>query len=270
LADIHTHFMPKSMLDKVWGYFDAARTGHEWPISYRHDEERRVSILRELGVIRYTSLNYAHKPHMAAWLNAWNVEFAAAHADCAHSATFFAENGAADYVRVALEKGAGVFKVHLVVGNFDPWDTTLRSVWPQIEEAGVPVVIHAGAFPHATPWTGAARLSEVLAAHPQLNLVIAHLGARDYLDLWELGMRYPNVHWDTTMSFTDFFNEDGPVPDTVVEAIGRHPERVVLGSDFPNIPYPYAHQIEALVRLGFGDDWLRTVLYENGARLLGA
>jgi len=43
----------------------------------------------------------------------------------------------------------------------------------------------------------------------------------------------------------------------------------VLGSDFPNIPYPYAHQIEALVRLDLGDDWLRRVLHDNGMRLLG-
>ena len=42
----------------------------------------------------------------------------------------------------------------------------------------------------------------------------------------------------------------------------------VLGSDFPNIPYPYAHQLEALDRLELGDDWLRAVLWHNGARLM--
>ena len=45
-------------------------------------------------------------------------------------------------------------------------------------------------------------------------------------------------------------------------------DRIVLGSDFPNIPYPYAHQLEALARWDLGDDWLRAVLWENGARLL--
>jgi predicted TIM-barrel fold metal-dependent hydrolase len=44
---------------------------------------------------------------------------------------------------------------------------------------------------------------------------------------------------------------------------------VLLGSDFPNIPYSYTHQIEALERLDLGDDWLRAVLWENGARLFG-
>ena len=33
LADIHVHFLPQNMLDKVWGYFDGAqeRYGMPWP-----------------------------------------------------------------------------------------------------------------------------------------------------------------------------------------------------------------------------------------------
>lgn len=31
----------------------------------------------------------------------------------------------------------------------------------------------------------------------------------------------------------------------------------------------YAHQIQALVRLGLDDDWLHAVCHDNGARLLG-
>jgi uncharacterized protein len=45
--------------------------------------------------------------------------------------------------------------------------------------------------------------------------------------------------------------------------------KVLLGSDFPSIPYPYAHQLTALHRLDLGDDWLRAVLWGNGARLFG-
>jgi uncharacterized protein len=43
----------------------------------------------------------------------------------------------------------------------------------------------------------------------------------------------------------------------------------VLGTDFPNIPYEYAVQLESLDRLELGDDWLRAVCWDNGARLLG-
>jgi hypothetical protein len=52
LVDVHTHFMPEQVLKKVWAYFDAAGplTGMEWPITYRHEEERRVALLRDFGV----------------------------------------------------------------------------------------------------------------------------------------------------------------------------------------------------------------------------
>ena len=45
--------------------------------------------------------------------------------------------------------------------------------------------------------------------------------------------------------------------------------KILLGTDFPTIPYPYAHQLESLARLELGDGWLRAVCWENGAALFG-
>ena len=45
--------------------------------------------------------------------------------------------------------------------------------------------------------------------------------------------------------------------------------KVLLGSDFPTIPHPYAHQLEGLSRLDLGDAWLQAVCWENGAQLFG-
>jgi hypothetical protein len=44
---------------------------------------------------------------------------------------------------------------------------------------------------------------------------------------------------------------------------------VLLGSDFPTIPYPYAHQLEALERLNLGDDWLKAVCWSSATSLFG-
>ena len=71
------------------------------------------------------------------------------------------------------------------------------------------------------------------------------------------------------MAFTDYLNRLAPFPASLIPRLGDLAGRVVLGSDFPNIPYPYATQIQALVDLDLGDDWLRNVLHHNGARLLG-
>ena len=90
VIDVHTHFMPKSVLDKVWHYFDSAGplVGREWPISYRAAESRRVQLLRRFGVRNFTALVYPHKPQMAAWLNQWAAQFARSTPDCLATATF--------------------------------------------------------------------------------------------------------------------------------------------------------------------------------------
>jgi predicted TIM-barrel fold metal-dependent hydrolase len=271
IVDIHTHFMPDRVLQKVWAWFDGVRTpGGEpfWPITYRGDEQSRLAALRAARVCTFTSLNYAHKAGMAQSLNEWSAQFAAEHADCALSATFYPEPGVDAYVAAALERGVRVFKVHLEVGAFDPRDPILAPVWRRIADSRVPVVCHAGSGPVPGPYTGPGPISEVLAANPDLVAVIAHMGGPEYEEFWDLALRYPNVHLDTTMTFTDFMGALQEYPPHLLEVMAHHPDRVVFGSDFPNIPHPFAHQVQALVRLELGEEWLRAVCYDNGARLL--
>ena len=71
------------------------------------------------------------------------------------------------------------------------------------------------------------------------------------------------------MPYPDFTEQRMPFAPALRPRLLALGERVVLGSDFPNTPYAYAHQLEALVRLDLGDAWLRGVLHDNGARLLG-
>ena len=263
--------MPKSVLDKVWAYFDAAGplTGTPWPIEYRWEEQRRLDLLRAMGVRAFPSLVYPHRPAMAGWLNAWAADFAARQPDVVHTATFFPEPSAAADVRDALVAGARLFKSHVQVGAYDPRDPLLDEVWGQLADAGVPVVVHCGGGPVPGPFTGPAIFADVLARHPRLTAVIAHMGMPEYAEFLDLAEQYDRVHLDTTMAFTDFTEQRMPFPPELRPRLRALGERVVLGSDFPNTPYRYAHQLEVLVRLELGDDWLRGVLHDNGARLLG-
>jgi uncharacterized protein len=272
LIDVHTHFMPKPVMDAVWRYFEAAdrHYGTSWPVEYRGSEAERVEQLRSFGVRRFTALVYPHKPDMAQWLNDWARSFAAATPDCVRSATFYPEPAAASYVEAALAEGARVFKVHLQVGGYDPRDALLAPVWGVLADAGVPVVVHCGNGPVPGPHTGVGPFAKVLAAHPRLTAVIAHAGAPEYAEHLALLDRYPNVHLDTTMVGTPFMAQLAALPRSVIDGYGAHGDRIVLGTDFPNIPYPYATQLEALESWGLGDDWLRAVCWHNGARLLGS
>ncbi|MFD0261310.1 amidohydrolase family protein [Kitasatospora indigofera] len=269
LVDVHTHFMPKNVLDKVWAYFDAAGPllGRPWPITYREEEARRVELLREFGVRAFTAMLYPHKPGMAAWLNAWAAGFAARTPDCLHTATFYPEPGAAGYVARALADGARVFKAHLQVGGYDPADPLLDEVWGLLAESGTPVVTHCGSGPAPGKHTGPGPIGAVLARHPRLPLVVAHMGLPEYGDFLDLAERYPRVRLDTTMAFTAFTERDSPFPPAELPRLRALQGRILLGTDFPNIPYPYAEALDALAGLGLGQEWLRAVCHDNAAAL---
>jgi predicted TIM-barrel fold metal-dependent hydrolase len=130
-------------------------------------------------------------------------------------------------------------------------------------------VIHAGSGPVPNENTGPGPVRAVLERHPRLTAVMAHMGAPEYVEFLEMAERFERVHLDTTMAFTDFFEEMAAFPAELLPRVRDLGGKVLLGSDFPNIPYPYAHQIESLERLGMGEEWLRKVCWENASALLG-
>ncbi|WP_103886260.1 amidohydrolase family protein [Actinacidiphila yanglinensis] len=269
LVDVHTHFMPERVLAKVWAYFDAAGplVGRHWPIAYRGEERQRLEMLRGFGVRAFTSLLYPHKPGMARWLNEWAADFAARTPDCLHTATFFPEPSALADVRRALDQGARVFKCHVQVGGFDPNDPLLDGVWRLLADEGVPVVTHCGSGPVPGVHTGPAPIAALLGRHPRLRLVVAHLGMPEYEDFLGLAERHPGVMLDTTMAFTPFAESEAPFPRAALPRLAALQDRVLLGTDYPNIPYTYASALHALRDTGLGVPWLRAVCHDNAARL---
>lgn len=277
LVDLHTHFLPERVLRKVWAFFDEARAhyGVDWPIRYRHDEPTRVGLLADLGVRTFAPLVYPHKPEMAAWLNEWVLDFAERTPGAVPTGTMYPEPGAQRIVESALAAGARCFKVHVPVGSFDPRDPLLDGAWAALAEAGVPVVVHCGHAPRSSEHSGLDVFSEVLDRHPNLVAVLAHAAMPEYEFALELVRRHPRVHVDTTMVGVEFTERNiGPLPADWPARIADLGDRVVLGTDFPNIPYSYAEQLAAVAGWAeadqrLGAEFLRAVLHDNPARLLG-
>src|SRR6478609_2257334 len=196
LVDVHTHCMPKRVMDKVWQYVDTAGAlvGRPWPVRYRTDEAERLETLRGFGVRAFTSLVYPHKPQMAAWLNQWAAQFAAETPDCLSTATFYPEPGAPEYVTAAIAGGVRVFKAHVQVGGYDPTDPLLDDVWGVLEDARTPIIIHCGSGPQPGVHTGPEPIRALLARHPRLRLVVAHLGMPEYVDFLDLCERRSEEH----------------------------------------------------------------------------
>jgi uncharacterized protein len=59
----------------------------------------------------------------------------------------------------------------------------------------------------------------------------------------------------------------GPFPAALRPRPAAVADRILLGTDFPNIPYPYADALEAIEQAGLGADWLRAVCHDNAAKL---
>jgi predicted TIM-barrel fold metal-dependent hydrolase len=162
-------------------------------------------------------------------------------------------------------------KAHVQVGAYDPRVPELDAAWGLLAEAGVPMVIHCGHGPLRGEYTGLDVFETVMQRHPRLMAVLAHAGMPEYELAFDLVTRYPNVYVDTTMVGVD---SGAPLPAPFFERLVDHADRVVLGTDFPNIPYEYAHQISVIAEWAeaneqLGDSFLRAVLYDTPARLLG-
>jgi len=269
IVDLHVHFMPARVQAKVWAHFD--RLDPPWPIVYRAGEAERLAILARLGVRRHTALAYAHRPGMAAWLNGHTLALAAAHPAVIGSFTFYPEPGVEAEVQRALAVGGTVAKVHLQVGKFHALDPLLDPVWAELARRRVPVVLHAGAVPDGSggeEFCGAGKVAGLLDRFPDLVLVVAHLGAPDFQDFLALAAAAPTLHLDTAMVFGGP-GTIGAFPARLAERLGVLGDRVLFGSDFPSVAWPFAGQLGGLAALGLGEDWLRAVLWRNGARLLG-
>lgn len=270
--DVHVHALPHKLQEAVWAYFDRLEDP-PWPVTYREDEQTRLETLRELGVVAHTALAYAHREGVAAWCNAHTLGLAEREAQVIPTFTFFPEPGVADEVAAALARGGRVAKVHLQVGRFHTTDPQLDEVWPQLEAAGVPALIHATAVygvDGGHEYCGPDAIRVLLERHPDLRIVVAHLGMPEPAPFLTLAEAADTLWLDTTMTLTDppygqaFPAELLPRVRALVDA-----GRLLFGSDFPTIPHRYAAQVRGLAVLELDAAGLRGLLHDHAATLLG-
>jgi len=60
-------------------------------------ESRRLEVLRDLGVLTFAPLVYAHKPGMAEWLTKWAMDFGSRVPGAVQTATIYPEPGVTEY-----------------------------------------------------------------------------------------------------------------------------------------------------------------------------
>jgi predicted TIM-barrel fold metal-dependent hydrolase len=247
VVDAHVHLFPDRVFEAIWRWFDA----HGWPVRYKLPTPRVIDFLLSRGVSHVVALHYAHKPGMARALNAYIAEIAAREPRVVGLATVLpGEPGAADVVREAFDAGLRGVKLHCHVQAFSIDSPELRPIFELAAERGLPCVVHAGREPvspayksHPHSICSADRVERVLVEHPKLRLCVPHLGADEFAAYARLLEKYDNLWLDTTMVLAGYL--PGLTPFEIVE---RRPDRVLYGTDFPNIPYAWDREVRALER----------------------
>lgn len=269
VVDAHVHLFDAPLFRAIWRWFDE----HGWPVRYKLETPEVIAFLLGRGVERIVALHYAHKPGMARAMNAYMAEVQRREPRVVGLATVFpGEEGAREILEEAFDAGLQGVKLHCHVQCFAPDDDALGVVYEACEAKGLPLVMHAGREPKSPAYRcdpyelcGAGRVERVLLEHPRLKLVVPHLGADEYEPYARLLERHDNLWLDTTMMLARYFPGDDPARFVVAR-----PDRVLYGTDFPNLPYAWDRELSRLAGMGLTDEGLEAVLGKNAATLYGA
>ena len=256
--------MPERLFRAVRAYFRAQL----WHPMYDAPTEELVQQLQAAGASRFVFMPYAHRGEMARSLNHWVANVQATFAPRAIGfGTFHPEDSElmpelADEAFAKLRlKGA---KLHPQVGQFAMDDRRLDPLYERAIEHGALLLIHAGRRPEVSDHLGAAAFARLMRRFPRLKVIVAHAGADEFESFFDLCGLYEGVFLDTAMVYNGFLG--GPPP---IQRVLEFQDRVVFGSDFPNIPYRWESAVKAIIDLRLGRALEEKILCTNAARLLG-
>jgi len=266
IVDAHVHLHPERLAEAIRRWFDT----HAWHIQYRTGVDDAVRVLVEGGVDRIVALPYVHKPGLAVALNDFTLDVGRRHPQVLPCCTVFpGEEGAEAILDEALSGSFRGVKIHSHVMKVAPDDPRLDAVWRASARWRKPVVIHCGPEPAVEGYgidprsvSGADRLRRALDRHPEAIAIVPHLGFDHTAQFEEMLGQYPNLHLDTTMVLAGYFERQ---PDPGI--LRRHPDRILFGTDFPNIPYDWDRELRALRALGLPPADEEKILARNALRL---
>lgn len=263
IIDIHSHFFLEVVMKLIWKWFDSVK----WGISYRLNAEESLEFLDKNQIRFYTTLNYAHKPKMAEWLNEWTYSNFNKWKGAIPFGTFYPEEDVFEYVKKAVEVyGFKGFKLHCEVAKLNLNRIELAETFYYLQEKSLPIVIHSGHAPLPGEFTGIHYFAEFMEKFPDLNVIVAHMGAYEIYEYSRLLSIYPKMKLDTTMVFVDFL-ATGEDSQEFLPLLDMYSEKILFGSDFPNIPYVLSHPIKKLLRANLSRDTKKKIFYENAANL---
>jgi predicted TIM-barrel fold metal-dependent hydrolase len=267
-VDAHVHLFPDHLFSAVWQWFE--RFG--WPIRYRLTSPQIINFLLSRGVDHIVALHYAHKPGVARDLNTYMAELSQSHPAVSAMATVFpGESHAVDILEDAFQSGLSGVKLHCHVQCFDMNSKQMNEIYEVCTVHQKPLIMHVGREPKSPAYPcdpyvlcSADKLEKVLRDYSDLNICVPHLGADEFDAYRRMLLKYDNLWLDTTMTLADYLPMDYFPDLTEMRA-----DRIIFGTDFPNLPYAWDREIRRLIELKLPDTVLERILGANALEFYG-
>jgi predicted TIM-barrel fold metal-dependent hydrolase len=268
IVDAHVHLFPDPLFEAIWAWFER----HGWPIRYRLRAREVLDFLFARGVEQVVGLHYAHKPGIARGLNQFMASLAADEPRLCGLATVLpGEPEAPAILDEAFALGLRGVKLHCHVQCFAPDHPSLAEVYEVCSRWDRPLVIHAGREPNSPAYKvdpnlvcGVERIAAVLRDWPRMRVCVPHFGADEFEGYLALLERHDNLWLDSTMMLADYFPL--PPPRALLE---RRPDRIMYGSDFPNLPYSWDRELRLLDERGIDPEALESICGRTARGLFG-
>lgn len=263
VIDAHVHVFPGVIFKAIWQWFNT----HAWPIRYQMATSDLFDFLISCGIKHIVALQYAHKPGIARMLNQYLAEKCKAYPDqvTGMATVLPGEDGAVSILQQGFESGLGGLKLHVHVQCFDMNSDDTFQLFECCSKYKKPVVIHAGREPKSEAYKcdpyelcSAQKVEQILKDFPDLKLCVPHLGFDEIKAYKDLIEKYDNLWLDTTMAITDYF----PIKDRI-ELKEYRSDRIMYGSDFPNIPYAWDRELKVLEDMNFTQEALERICHRN-------
>jgi uncharacterized protein len=263
IIDFHVHLFPDKGFEAIWQFFAA----QGMTIRYPYYSRRCIEYLTAQGVGIIVFSNYAHKPGIAGPMNDWNLDlldqfpnlfcFAAYHPDDPKALPMVER-------MFAHPRVMGI-KLHFQVQQIYPQDERLFPLYEKVIAHRKRLLLHIGNGPLGNEFVGFDHFQKVLKRYPDLPVNIPHMGCYEFRPFLELTENHPNLYLDTAFTFWP----DQPFTFNLEpEQLEKYQDRIIYGSDFPNVVLPREGEIDTLLGFQLSQNFYQKIFYTNGLKLL--
>lgn len=270
--DAHVHLFPPNLFKAIWTFFERIENGiiKGWPIHYKRSTEELIKVLKGKNIEYYTTYNYAHKKGVAEYINNWIHQFHNKNKDAIPFGCVWPDDkNKRDYVsKMFNEYHFYGIKLQLLVQNFYPNDVRMGEIYDIIQDQGKWICFHVGTAPYRNQYVGYKNFLKFLVNYPDIHVIVAHMGAFEYIKFLKLLDTYENLYLDTAMIYIpDNIFPERKIKRPKAEELISYQDRIIYGSDFPNIPYNYELSTKGLLKMNLSKKIYEKIFYGNAKRI---